>query len=378
MQLRYALYERTQAGYGWTWRAVGLSDALLDDFRYRITVPDDSNSIRPEQLRGGLCKFDRSMGDDMQEHVVLYRFFDGGTDEGRPNRVVMLTAWTTPDQIAESPNRYGLAGLLRNRVFEYVSNNARAVGIAPPPFGESLAADAEFSDSSARRVPSVTLMGFIDNEIKDTDNVYYVTIRDDEYSVQRKPSLAFERKEQERQAHEKRLLAAERLRVERELASREAAAANQERHVAAGAGNLRGGITSDFTEGDFLMKVGIAATVLMLCVVVGVVVLQSSRWLGWGQKRLSVEAEAVLTQFKGLEPDEQRTVLTQLTDWCQQHQRPKGRQLAPGNPGVNANPGPPSLVAPKQAAPRQVTPNAGQAPPGSPSEDQGGVRQPLR
>ena len=126
------------------------------------------------------------------------------------------------------------------------------------------------------------------------------------------------------------------------------------------------------------MKVGIAAILLMLCVVVGVWVLQSPRWLGWGQKRLSVEAEAVLTQFKGLEPDEQRTVLTQLTDWCQQHQRPEGRQLAPGNPGVNLNPGKPSLVAPKQAPPRQVTPNAGQTPPGSPSADQGGVPQQSR
>jgi hypothetical protein len=380
MQLRYALYERTQAGYGWTWRAESLSDALLDDFRYRIAVPDDSNSIRPEQLRGGICRFDGVMDGAVQEHVVLYRFFDGGSDAGRPNRVVMLTAWIMPDQVVKLPSRYGVTAILRNQVFEYVSNNARAVGITPPPFCPTLSASEEIPASATRRMPASALMEFMDSGLVDPDNNYYVTIRDNEYSLQRKPSASFGRKEKERQAYENQRLAAERARVEQEATSRKAVAKEQERErqVAARAGSLGGTSSSDGEGRGFVMKIGITATALMLCAVIGLGFMRSGDWWGWGKKTLSAEAEAVLRQFKDLQPDEQRTVLGQLSDWVEQRQLPQNRPSMPVDPGRGAEPRQPTPASPKQVERREIRPSAGEMPQRNPGVDQGVSPQPVR
>jgi len=243
-------------------------------------------------------------------------------------------------------------------VFEYVSNNARAVGIAPPPFCESLTADAEFSVDGARRVPAALLMEFIDTRLHDVEHNYYVTIKDDEYSLQRKPSLAFERKEKERQAYEQQALAAERLRVERELASREAAAAKLKTQVDAGASSSIGRKTSEVTGGDLLMKLGISTVALMLCAVIGAGLLQKAGVFGWGPKKLSAEAEAVLQMFGQLAPEEQVIVVRQLEKMCIQQQPIELKSV----PRDRADVGPirqRGVPPPVQSAPRQGFPGQG-------------------
>jgi len=377
MELRYALYERTHSGYCWTWRAAGLLDALLDDFRYRVAVPNDSNAINAENLRGGICKFDRIVDSLVEEHVVLYRFFDGGTDAGRPNRVVMLTAWTTPRQVTEMPGRYGVAAVFRNAVFEYVSSNARTVGIDQPPFCDSLTAEEECSRGGPRRMPSAALMEFIDEGLPDKDSTCYLTIADNEYSLQRKPSAACERREKERQSHEQQRLAAERERDKEKAASRNTDGMEWERQVADGNGSI-GSVRRRETKGAGLLAKGIILlTALSLCTLIAAGAMRYGNRLGWGGVTLSAEAKRVLSIFQGLSPDEQRRVLAQLEELCEQRQRQDGPQVAPTNRGAVSHSQRPAVSPSTQNTPSGSGPDATGFSDGDPSVAPGGSSKQL-
>ena len=132
MILRYALYERKPPqGYQWTWRAGDLNDSLLDDFVYRISIPNNASQISPDELRGGIIKFSQTNGPRVDVHLVFYRFYDGGSDEGR-SRVTILAAWAEPDQIPAYSTEKGLLKIFCNQMFEHISKNARTIGIEPP------------------------------------------------------------------------------------------------------------------------------------------------------------------------------------------------------------------------------------------------------
>jgi len=189
-QLYYALYERTSNGYQWTWHANNLNDSLLDDFRYRIQMPDDASSIRPEDLWGGILKFAHVQGSKLDEHVVLYRFFNGGSDEGR-SRVTMLAAWTTKDQFPAPSAATGVLGLLRNRTFEDVSHKAWRIGIERPYSlisNEPLPANVDACSVALREL----LCG-----LTDEDHDYSLTIQNDNHVLTKTLSAALEHREAE-------------------------------------------------------------------------------------------------------------------------------------------------------------------------------------
>jgi hypothetical protein len=371
MNLRYALYERTQSGYCWTWRAPGLPDALLDDFRYRITVPTDSNSIDAEQLRGGICTFDRVVGAVVEEHVVLYRFFDGGSDAGRPNRVVMLTAWTTPKQVAGMPGRYGVVALLRSRVFEYVSINARTVGINHPPFCDSLAADEECPKGGTGRMPAAALMEFIDQGLVDKDNNWHLGIRGDEHSLQRRPSADFERKEKERRSREQQRLAVESARDEPGAPDTQTAGMHWEHQGAARQGRI--GSTTRRGAGGLMKSFTVVAGGL-LCAVVTLAVMRSK----WGAPAISPEAAEVLRLFKELPPDEQRLVARDIQAWCDQHQQRFEAPQGDTSRGLTPYTQQPSSIPPVQNTRRGTGPDAAVVPARDGSNAQGGFTKPSR
>lgn len=319
MQLRYALYERTPSGYCWTWRAAGLSDVMLDDFLYRIAIPNDSNSIASDNLRGGICKFGRRVGAGVEQHVVLYRFFDGGNDAGRPNRVVMLTAWTTPIQVTGFQERYELSSIFRNDVFEYVSGNARAGGIAPPPFCESLATDEEVRAGGTKRVPSAVLMEFLDEGIPDEGADCHLTLRDNDYAWHKKPSAVCERRQNEGLTD-----------LRQNELEKEVRAGDNVGGLAVTVGKVHPRYKTKAIGAIKASSVVLA--VLSLCVLLAAGAVQYGSHYWWGRGTLSKEAVEVVRMFRGLSLGEQRTVLGQL------HEQVEKRQLREGYQGGTSYP----------------------------------------
>ena len=192
MLLRYALYERKPPhGYQWTWRYEDLKDTLLDDFVYRIRMPDNANTIQPTHLRGGIEKFSQVQGSKLDVHLVFYRFYDGGNDEGR-SRVTMLTAWAKADQFPALLTAYGVLELFRNQMFENILKKAWAIGIEQP---YSLTSNEQFPATGV--APSAGLAEFLCG-LTDQSNDYSLTIHDDNQKVQKKPSAAFKKLEENR------------------------------------------------------------------------------------------------------------------------------------------------------------------------------------
>jgi hypothetical protein len=193
MFLQYALYERTRNGYQWNWHAADLKESLLDDFLYRIQIPDDANTIRPIDLRGGILKFSQAYGSKVDEHVVLYRFFNGGSDEKGRSRTTMLTAWTSPTKFPAPPipEANGVLKFFQNPMFKNVAEKAWTIGIEQP---YSLIGDEPLPPIS--ETPSPALAEFL-NGLNDENHDYSLTIQNDNHLVQRTPSAAFKYKEAE-------------------------------------------------------------------------------------------------------------------------------------------------------------------------------------
>lgn len=311
LQLHYALYERMPNGYQWTWRAEDLKDSLLDDFRYRIRMPDDANTVGTEHLHGGILKFAQVHGSKVDEHVVLYRFYNAGSDEGR-SRVTMLTAWARTDQVPVSPAADGILEFFRTPMFEDVSDQARTIGIEQPLF---LIRDEPLP--AAGDAPSAALAEFL-RGLTDEDHDYSLTIQNDNHAVQKTPSAAFKfreaeavkrkredeqrradqiKQETQRQADKKKRedeeaekQKHERNRVEKE--KREQARKNRIRHI---------------------LKSTMILIGVVLSVFVGVVLLVHGPWSGsWNSPRLSPAAQQVVDHFMKLSPDDQRQVLPVL------------------------------------------------------------------
>jgi|688.fasta_scaffold185277_2 hypothetical protein len=183
MIIRYSLYERTRTGYQWTWHADELKDTLLDDFRYRIHFPDSGKDILSDHLVGGALKFSHVQAGAAQEHVVLFRFFDGGSDEGR-GRVTMLTAWTTVDQFPSVSAEHGILEILKNRTFEEISKKSRKIGIEQP---YSLFSNEPFPGKSNDASLAVRefVCGFNDHE-----NDYLLTINNEVHCLKKIQSEA--------------------------------------------------------------------------------------------------------------------------------------------------------------------------------------------
>lgn len=190
LQLRYALYERTTTGYQWTWRAGDLKDALLDDFKYRIQMPDDAKDILPSHLVGGLLKFSQVKGASAEDHIVFFRFFNGGSDEGR-SRVTMLAAWTTKSSLDSLTSTNGILDVLRNATFEDVSQKAKAIGIEQP---YSLIANESISTTAGES--SISFERFLQG-IHDEDNDYLLTIRNEQHQLIKTPSALVKFRESE-------------------------------------------------------------------------------------------------------------------------------------------------------------------------------------
>ncbi len=161
-----------------------LKESLLDDFRYRIEMPDNAHEIRSEHLRGGILKFAQVRGSDVDEHVVIYRFFNGGSDEGR-SRVTMLSAWTTCDQFPSAAEAYGVLEILVNQTFESISQQARTIGIERP---YSLIAN-ELLPSKVN-LPSKALADFLCG-LADEDHDYSLTIYNDIHALKKTPSAFY-------------------------------------------------------------------------------------------------------------------------------------------------------------------------------------------
>lgn len=298
MHLQYALYERAERGYCWTWRSADLSEGLLDDFRYRIDLPSDANSILPDHLRGGICKFARNIGGVVQEHVVLYRFFDGGSDAGRPNRIVMLSAWASPSQIASMPMPYAIAAVFRNRMFDYVSTHSREVHIAEPPFVNSLTAEEEWDSTKIPRMPSTSLSTFIDEALKDVDNDYVLTIKDNDYSLRKKPSVVLDSKQRPPEASpppRSSLSNAETAVVRTNTPSITDGGAGRQAHWMQG-----------------IAKGVVSAVVILALLAVAWLAIKGGGVLQGGGAILSAQAEQLVGDFKKLSPDEQERVLREL------------------------------------------------------------------
>jgi len=185
MLLRYALYERkSPGGYQWTWRFEDLKDTLLDDFYYRIQMPDNANTIQPTHLRGGIEKFSQVQGSKLDVHLVFYRFYDGGSDEGR-SRVTMLTAWANADQLPALSTANEVLELFRNPIFEDILKKSQTIGIEQP---YSLTSNEPFPAKEV--VPSADLAEF-PRGLTDASNDYSLMIHDDNQTVQKYPSEAF-------------------------------------------------------------------------------------------------------------------------------------------------------------------------------------------
>jgi len=320
MRLQYALYERAERGYCWTWRSSELSEGLLDDFRYRIELPSDANAIRPDELRGGICKFARIVNSMLQEHVVLYRFFDGGSDAGRPNRVVMLSAWASPSQIASMSMPYAIASVLQNKMFDYVSGHSREVNIAEPAFVSSLTAEEEWAVTGISRMPPIAMAKFIDEALGDADNDYVLTIRDDKQALQKKPSVVFERKQ----------------RMSKVSLPPKTSPSSAE---TAGVGVSKPMFVGDSVERKPVWFPGIAKGVVPAVAVFAVLaaawlavkgqgILQGGSTLQGGSATLSPPAEQLVSTFKKLARDEQERVLRELERVYGQRQS-QGMTLGP-------------------------------------------------
>ena len=330
MQVQYALYERNASGYCWTWRATGLPESLLNDFRYRVVLPNDSNLIATENLRGGICKFDRIVDSRVEEHVVFYRFFDGGTDAGRPNRVVMLTAWTSPEQVSQMRRLYSVASILRNTVFEYVAVNSRTVGIQPPPFCVALTTDEESPADVSRRVPSAALVEFCEC-LADKDSNCELRILDDQYAFQKKPSAACERRvvAEDASKNENRDDGAD--------VGSHGFGTNGPDHRAEGKGAKRLGRQTSGQRGGMGKMVALFSAVTLSALAVGWAA-QYGKWSGWGETALSASGEEVLRRFRELPANEQRSVLTRLEQFCEEQQLPEKQQIGPDYGGPASQP----------------------------------------
>jgi hypothetical protein len=319
MQLRYALYERTPSGYGWTWRATGLSDKLLDDFIYRIELPTDSNSIRSDQVCGGICKVARVVDGSTQEHVILYRFFDGGSDAGRPNRNVMLTAWTTPTEITLTAGRYGITNVLRGKAFEYVAGTSQQVGIAQPPFLGSLIMDDDCVSAGSPGMPSTSIMEFVDKGCSDEDNDYYLTIKDGDHAVRKKPSAVFHHKEKKRKLAEQQIKVVEPVEIRDAENDCEQPPGGQSSPPRDAEQRERRGIPG-------LLKAAIFVAVSLMCVIpLAIVGARLMPLFGIQPDPVSAEAREVLRLFANLPADQQQHVLSQLLS---ESMRSAGRQVS--------------------------------------------------
>ncbi|MBX3452826.1 MAG: hypothetical protein KF777_25035 [Planctomycetaceae bacterium] len=201
MHIQYALYERMpKGGFQWTWHAEGLRNSLLGDFQYRIQMPTDPDRIHPDQLCGGILKFAHGQAAKIDEHVVVYRFYNGGSDEGR-SLMTMLTAWIPVDQLSTSSEAQGILALFDCPIFKYVSEKARTVGIERP---YSLIENVPLP--AATEPASAELAEFLDG-LSDEDYDYSLTIHNGTHAVQKTPSVVFKLREAEaptRQAENER------------------------------------------------------------------------------------------------------------------------------------------------------------------------------
>jgi hypothetical protein len=190
LQLRYSLYERTTTGYQWTWRAVDLKDTLLDDFRYRIHMPDDAKDILPSHLFGGVLKFSQVKEASAEEHIVFYRFFNGGSDGGR-SRVTMLAAWTTKEALNSITITHDILAVFRNDTFVALSEKSKTIGIEQP---YSLISNEPIPTAAGLR--STSLEEFL-NGLNDENHDYLLTIRNDKHQLTKTPSAFLRFKESE-------------------------------------------------------------------------------------------------------------------------------------------------------------------------------------
>jgi hypothetical protein len=172
MQIDYALHERLANGYGWSWHFGELPEPLLNDFFYRLTPPNNSNTINTNDLRGGIYRFDK--------WTILYRFFDGGKDNGgRPNRNVMLTAWIQTQDIAG--RNVDLLQIFRNKTFQWVQEHSKTIGIDRP---FTLSETIHLSEPPT--VSNAVYNDFIRN-LADEDNDYHLIINNERFTLEKKP-----------------------------------------------------------------------------------------------------------------------------------------------------------------------------------------------
>jgi hypothetical protein len=183
MQIHYALYERLTGGYGWSWHSNELPKPLRNDFFHRITLPNDSNTIELDDLRGGIYRFDK--------WTILYRFFNGGKDEGgRPNRIVMLTAWISTQDLVD--RNVDLLQIFHNKTFQWVQEHSKTVGIDRPfALNETIHL---LEPPIAITVDDAVYNDFLYN-LADKDNDYNLLINNKRLTLEKKTSALFKENE---------------------------------------------------------------------------------------------------------------------------------------------------------------------------------------
>ena len=303
LQLRYALFERMPNGYQWTWYAEGLKKSLLYDFFYRIQMPDDASTNLPEHIQGGILKFAHVHESKVDEHVVLYRFYNGGRDErGRP-RVTMLTAWATTDQLPAPQAANGILELFRSPMFKSILDKAKTIGIERP---YSLIVDEPLPATLVS--PSVPLADFLRGSA-DENHHYSFTIQKDNLVLEKKSSAAFKYREAEaanrkredeqhnkdqmkREAEEKKRLADERKRKADEQKREQARLAKEKRRQG---------------------RKGWMILIVTLIAIPSSIVIVYVKWDGsWNPPVLSPAAQNVVDRFKKLPLQDQQHVLVKL------------------------------------------------------------------
>lgn len=358
MQLQYALYERTPGGYRWTWRAVALGDTLLNEFLFRIDLPTDSNAIRADQLRGGICKFVRRVDDTGQQHVVLYRFFDGGSDAGRPHRVVMLTAWTTPGEIAYALTRCNVTTFLRGQVFEYVAGRSQKVGIEQPAFLDSLVTEEDCDSNRPLGTPLASVTDFVYQGCPDEENDYYLVINDSEAVLSRKRSINGVGKKKEPDITRQPPPVVKGGKSGKQLLPVSSGQAYPGQRVGGSIGPKEGEALKRGPGLAFILPCG--AVLVALTLVVAAALLRGVTWdslVGGERSRYRIEAAEVLRVFGTWTLDQQQEILAQLARehqqrvWALSNPPPSSAHHWQHPPHVPAGVGPPGVL-PEQGGTR--------------------------
>jgi hypothetical protein len=142
-------------------------------------------------IRGGIYRFD--------QWTILYRFFDGGKDNGgRPNRNVMLTAWIPTQDLVN--RNIDLLPIFHNKTFHWVQEHSKTIGIDRPfALSETIRSLEPLGEINA------TYKDFFFN-LTDKDNDYNLFINNEQFTLEKKPSAFFEekkRKKEEEERHKK-------------------------------------------------------------------------------------------------------------------------------------------------------------------------------